>query len=146
MKAPTSTSTRRLQYRRFPGEYVIVKLRSSDPIPEWAFALGQFCSVTRTTDELSIVCAEESLERRVQDALLTAGGTPALPRWVCLRLEGPFAFTETEVLASFIDPLSHHGIPIFAIATFDTDYVLVPEEHWKAVSEVLTGAGHELID
>ena len=48
---------------------------------------------------------------------------------MCLKLEGPFPFSQTGVLLSFIEPLSNNGIPIFAISTYDTDYILVLEEH-----------------
>ena len=140
-----SISPRRLQYRKLASKYLVLKLRSDDDVPDWVLAHGQFCSITRTADELSIVCGCEVLPGGAQDALPTAGGTPALPRWVCLKLEGPFAFTETGVLTSFIGPLSVNAVPIFAISTFDTDYVLIPEEHWQRASEVLAKAGHQLI-
>jgi hypothetical protein len=51
----------------------------------------------------------------------------------------------TGVLASFISPLSASGIPIFAIATFDTDYVLINEEFCTRACAVLQAAGHELV-
>jgi len=63
---------------------------------------------------------------------------------VCLKLEGPFPLSMTGVLASFIGPLSAAGIPIFALATFDTDYVLIKEEFWLQARAALQAAGHEL--
>ncbi len=139
--ADLSSLPRRLQYRCLSGKYVILKRPSSDDVPDWALTSGQFCSVTRTDNELSIVCA---IPEEAQEVLPT-GGTPALPRWICLKLEGPFAFTETGILSSFIGPLSAESIPIFAVSTFDTDYVLIPEEHWGAASDVLRKAGHQLV-
>lgn len=67
------------------------------------------------------------------------------PRWICLKLQGPFPFSQTGVLLSFIEPLSRNGIPIFAVSTYDTDYVLVPEEFAEAALAVLQSAGHERI-
>ena len=67
------------------------------------------------------------------------------PRWMCLKLEGPFPFSQTGVLLSFIEPLSKRGIPIFAISTYDTDYVLIPEEFAGVISDLPQQAGHELI-
>ncbi|HEV2469791.1 MAG TPA: ACT domain-containing protein [Candidatus Sulfotelmatobacter sp.] len=64
-------------------------------------------------------------------------------RWTCLKLQGPFPFSMTGVLLSFIEPLSRNQIPIFAISTFDTDYVLVQEEHTQAALDSLQAAGHE---
>jgi hypothetical protein len=67
-------------------------------------------------------------------------------RWICLKLEGPFAFSLTGVLLSFIAPLSDKGIPIFAISTFDTDYVLVQEPDFDRALDALLHSGHELRD
>ena len=62
--------------------------------------------------------------------------------WVALKLEGPFPFSMTGVLASFLEPLAQARIPIFAISTFDTDYVLVKQQDAGRAVEVLTLAGH----
>ena len=122
-----------LKFRLLPGPYAIVRLASNAPVPNWALK-GDFTSVTRTLDELSIVCATENLPADVQ-----------LPHhWICLKLEGPFPFSQTGVLLSFIEPLSSKGIPIFAISTYDTDYVLIQEEFVDASLNALQEAGHEL--
>lgn len=65
--------------------------------------------------------------------------------WVALKLEGPFPFAMTGVLASFLQPLADAGIPIFAVATFDTDYVLMKREKLEAAIAALTAARHELV-
>ncbi len=70
---------------------------------------------------------------------------PSTPRWICLKLEGPFPFSQTGVLLSFIAPLSNYNIPIFAISTFDTDYVLIPQQHAGRALDLLRKAGHELL-
>jgi hypothetical protein len=123
-----------LKFRRLPGFYAIVRLASSAPVPSWAF-MGDFTSVTRTADELSIVCPAENLP----------AGVPPSQRWTCLKLEGPFPFSQTGVLLSFIEPLSTNEIPIFAISTYDTDYVLIQEEFVGASLHILQEAGHELL-
>jgi hypothetical protein len=125
--------TRQLKFRWLTGTHAIVRLAPHAPVPEWA-TQGEFTSVTRTTDELSIVCPIENLPAEVSSPL----------RWLCLKLEGPFPFSQTGVLLSFIEPLSSKGIPIFAIATYDTDYVLVQEEWAGTALEMLRAAGHEL--
>ncbi len=89
----------------------------------------------RTGDELSIVCSED----RVRDDTLAERG------WVALKLEGPFPFSLTGVLASFLQPLAEAQIPIFAISTFDTDYVLIKRENVSKAIVVLDTAGHEQI-
>ena len=60
-------------------------------------------------------------------------------------MEGPFAFSLTGVLLSFIGPLSRNGVPIFALSTYDTDYVLIQEEFAQTAVSILQQAGHELI-
>ena len=69
---------------------------------------------------------------------------PSPHHWICLKLEGPFLFSQTGVLLSFIEPLSSNGVPIFAISTYDTDYVLVQEEFAGMAIDALQHAGHEL--
>jgi hypothetical protein len=122
-----------LQFRMLPRTYAIVHLNADAVPPEWA-TKGEFTSITRTPDELSIVCPTENLPCDVESQ----------HRWVCLKLEGPFPFSMTGVLLSFIEPLSSNCIPIFAISTFDTDYVLVQEEYIGMTMDALQKAGHEL--
>jgi hypothetical protein len=123
-----------LKFRRLPGPYAIVRLAPDAAISAWA-ARGDFTSTTRTADELSIVCPAENVPQDLVPAL----------RWICLKLEGPFPFSMTGVLLCFIQPLSDNGIPIFAISTYDTDYVLISEDHVGGVMDLLREAGHDLI-
>jgi hypothetical protein len=140
---PSRQAARRQRYDRMrhrlkfrwvgDGPYAIVRLARDASVPEWA-SKGEFTSVTRTSEELSIVCPASSLHRDVD----------AQHYWICLKLDGPFPFSQTGVLLSFIEPLSSKGIPIFAISTYDTDYVLIQEE-WAGVAlSALQEAGHEL--
>jgi uncharacterized protein len=137
---------RKLKYRLISERHAICKLPADAPIPAWALLPSPVCSITRSRDELSIVCLEENIPA-AQDTLPTAD--PIVPLlstgWICLKLEGPFPFTETGILASFLDPLSANGIPIFAVSTFDTDYVLIAEQSWGIASEALRTAGHEVV-
>jgi uncharacterized protein len=124
----------RLKFTFIPGQFAICKLPVGAPIPAWALK-GVFTSVTRTADELSMVCEADNLPADVNSE----------SHWICLKLEGPFAFTQTGILASFIDPLAENAIPIFAISTYDTDYVLIKEEHWAVAYPALQNAGHQLL-
>jgi hypothetical protein len=130
---PAHSHRHQLKFRWLPGRYAIVRLAPEAAIPDWA-TKGDFTSITRTAEELSIVCREENLAPDVS--------TPH--RWICLKLEGPFAFSQTGILLSFIGPLSKSGVPIFAISTSDTDYVLVQEEFARASMQALDEAGHQL--
>ncbi len=107
------------------------RLGAEAPVPAWALE-SAFFSVVRTSDELSIVCGEERVPQDV----------PGEKGWVALKLEGPFPFSLTGVLAAFLEPLAEARIPIFALSTFDTDYVLVKQEDAARAVEVLTAAGH----
>src|SRR5262245_38479376 len=97
----------------------ICRYAEDAPFPAWVMhAEARFWSITRTDDELSIVCDEDSVP-------------PSCPRvesgWRALRLAGPIDLGETGVLASLAQPLAAAGIALFAISTFDTDYLLVRE-------------------
>jgi hypothetical protein len=125
-----------LKFRQLAdGPYAIVRLAADAAIPSWG-TRGEFTSVTRTSEELSIVCPMANLMADVHST----------HRWICLKLEGPFPFEMTGVLLSFIEPLSGNGIPIFAISTFDTDYVLIQEEFSKMAFDAAQRAGHVLLD
>ena len=123
-----------LKFRQLPGFYAIIRLALGADVPHWA-TKGAFTSITRTADELSVVCSTQNLPAE----------THSQPRWICLKLEGPFAFSQTGILLSFIEPLSYRNVPIFAISTYDTDYVLVQEEHSRSAVEALIATGHEFI-
>jgi len=123
-----------LKFRWLPGPYAIVRLAPDAQVPIWA-TKGAFTSITRTADELSIVCPADSVPPDVRSP----------QRWACYKLEGPFPFSQTGVLLSFIEPLSANGIPIFAISTYDTDYVLLQEEFAGVTQQALDKAGHELL-
>lgn len=122
-----------LKFRRLGDTYAIVRLAPDAAVADWATS-SDFTSITRTADELSIVCRAENLPTNIDPG----------PRWICLKLEGPFPFSQTGVLLAFIEPLSNNGIPIFAISTYDTDYVLIQENFLGVALETLRGAGHDL--
>ena len=122
---------RTLKFRQLPGLYAIVRLAPDAPTPAWA-THGDFTSITRTSDELSVVCPAENVPKEI----------PSGPRWICLKLEGPFPFSQTGILLSFIEPLSNNGVPIFAISTYDTDYVLTQQEFAERAIDALRASGH----
>jgi len=115
-----------------PDGYAVVRLGPGDPVPAWALSSRPFASFTRTADELSIVCLERDAPTHVN----------AERGWRVVKLLGPFPFDQVGVLASFASPLAQHGISIFALSTFDTDYVLVKASHLDQALKALRGAGH----
>ena len=111
------------------------RLDPASAVPAWALE-GGFSCVVRARDELSIVCEEG----RVPEGVRAEKG------WAVLKLEGPFPFSMTGVLAAFLEPLAKAKIPIFAISTFDTDYVLIKAEDQQRAKDALIRAGHETVD
>jgi hypothetical protein len=125
---------RKLKFLIVPGQFAVSRLLPEAAIPQWAHS-ASFASITRTSDELSIVCLASSVPEEVKSER----------DWACLKLLGPFPFQETGILASFLDPCARAGIPIFAVSTFDTDYVLVKEADKERAQKALTDVGHELV-
>lgn len=95
---------------------------------------SRFVSVTRTDDELSIVCEQDL----VADADRSDGP------WSCFAVGGPLAFSQTGVLLSLAEPLARAGVSLFAVSTYDTDYVLVGSRQLREAVVALRGAGHEV--
>jgi uncharacterized protein len=134
-----------LKYRVLAKPLVVCQLAPDANIPECVSKSEFFCA-TRTSDELSIVCTEEACgeEFRADDQ------SPAIVRvergWLALGLEGPFPFSTTGVLASFLHPLAEAQIAIFALSTFDTDYVLIKRDNLNRAIDALAAAGHKKVD
>ncbi len=110
----------------------ICRLDSGVPFPEWA--TGTFLSITRTPDELSIVCDQSEVPASIQ----------AERDWRALRIKGTLDFSLTGILASIAGPLAAAGISIFAVSTFDTDYVLVKADRIDEAIGALEAAGHRV--
>ena len=105
--------------RLLPGRFAVCRFEPHDPLPAWALHdESTFWSLTRTPDELSLVCDEDALPPSV---------ARVEPGWRAFRVEGPIPFAETGVLAALAAPLAAASIPLFALSTFDTDVVLVKE-------------------
>jgi hypothetical protein len=115
------------------GELAVCRLAPDAPIPDIA-ADAELVSFTRTRTELSIVCPVEAAPR----------GATVERGWRALGVAGPLDFALTGILASLTDPLAAAGVSIFAIATYDTDYVLVRADQLDAAIEALCAAGHEV--
>ncbi len=118
-----------------PGDYAVCQLAPSAALPGWATA-GDLFSVTRTPDELSVVCAAAQVPADVRHT----------PGWAALKLHGPFDFTLTGILAGVLNPLHRAGVGIFALSTFDTDYVLVQATQLGEAVSTLREAGYAVLD
>ncbi len=111
----------------------MLRLAPDSPLPLWAIE-EEFFSVTRTSDELSIVCPSG----RVPEGVTAETG------WRALKVKGPFALSEVGVLAALSPSLAAAKVSLFAISTFDTDYLLINETQLAAAIAALRNAGHHI--
>jgi uncharacterized protein len=126
-------ATRHLELSLLPERFAISRLAADAPIPAWAMQ-GPLFSVTRTGDELSIVTELSRVPVGVQSQ----------PGWRVLKVHGPFVLSEIGVLAALATPLAEAKISLFAVSTFDTDYLLVASETLSAAISALERAGHTI--
>lgn len=115
-----------------PGRYAVCRLAPDAAEPAWA--AGAFITVTRTADELSVVCDEAAVPGGVR----TQGG------WRCLRVAGTLDFALVGVLAALLGPLAETGVSVFCVSTFDTDYLLVKDADLPRAVAALTTVGHRV--
>jgi hypothetical protein len=115
-----------------PERFAVCRLDAGDE-SDLRAATGLF-SVTRTANELSVVCPEADAPKA---ARVSAG-------WRAFEVGGPLDHTATGVLASIATPLAEADVPLFPLATYDTDYVLVREADLDPATEALRAAGHHV--
>ena len=111
----------------------VCRLDPGATIPAWATE-RPFFSICRTSDELSVICASSLVPAEV-----TAGRG-----WRAIKLRGPFDLTLVGLMLSVARPLAAVGVSMMPVATYDTDYVLVPGAQLAAAIRALRGAGHTL--
>lgn len=105
-----------LTLRLLDEKFGICRLNKDEHLPEWA-ASGNFYSVTKTMDELSVVCVQDSIP----------SGIKCEKDWRAFKVEGPLDFSLIGILSSLSTILAQNKISIFAISTYDTDYILVKD-------------------
>lgn len=113
------------------GVFAVCQLPAGAAIPGWATS-GELFSVTRTKEELSLVCHQDVVPTGVQ----CQGG------WRCLRVAGTLPFALVGVLAALTVPLAEVGVSVFVFSTYDTDYLLVQGEVTLKAIAALRAAGH----
>jgi hypothetical protein len=113
----------------------VCRLDAGSDVPPWVDQSREFTSVTRTMDELSVVCARDYVPE----------GVPMEGPWRAFKVKGPIVMTLIGVVAALANPLADAGISIFAISTFDTDYILVHEPDFDAAVGALIQAGHVVV-
>ena len=109
----------------------VVRLDVSSSIPEWSLKGDKFFSITRTSEELSIVCSEDLVPKDLPKNAKVENG------WSCLKIAGPLDFSLIGTLASLATPLANAKISIFVMSTYDTDYILVKKENLEKALQIL---------
>ena len=115
--------------------FALHRLGADDSIPEMVLDCP-FYSITRTADEISIVVPEE----------MVLSGSRREPGWACIKVLGPLDFGLTGILAGISRVLAGEAISIFAVSTFDTDYILVKQDKAPQAVKALKKAGYPFSD
>jgi len=114
------------------GTYIIHRLDQSTNLPEELIEC-EFYSLSNSQEEMSLVCPEQMLIQSENSS----------PNWKCLKVAGPLDLKLTGILAGLSDTLSRAKISIFAISTFETDYVLIQKQVLETAKSALKSAGYK---
>lgn len=123
-----------MELRMVDSTFSVLKFPPTETIPLWAIHSDIF-SITRTDEELSIVCLSECLP-------LNEVFVDAEHDWKCMKVNGVLDFSLTGILSSLAKPLADNNISIFAISTFNTDYLLIKSHSIEKAKVVLENEGH----
>ena len=110
-------SEKKLAIKLLNGIFGVCKLDNEEKFPEWAVN-SHFYTVTKTADELSVVCLQEDIPDSVQ----------CERDWRLLKVMGVLDFSLIGIIHSISEVLAEHKISIFVISTYDTDYILVKDK------------------
>jgi hypothetical protein len=126
-------TSRKLSLKILPDRMAVCRFEPSAPLPDWIDKPG-FYSITRTAEELSVVCSQERVPLEAESET----------GWRCFQLSGSFDFSEIGIIFSLTQPLAENDISVFVISTFDTDYLMVKAEYFTKAIDVLTAQGHQV--
>jgi hypothetical protein len=115
-----------MKLRILPEILSVCRLEPDHPFPEWV-NVGKFYSITKTNEELSVVCPQSDVPN----------GVKAESGFQAIQVVGPLDFSLTGIIASLTSPLAKAGISVFVVSTFDTDYILVKEKNLAQAVKVL---------
>ncbi|QEE14670.1 ACT domain-containing protein [Promethearchaeum syntrophicum] len=117
-------------------KFAICQLSPKDSIPDPS-NLGDFWSITKTDDEISLIVPENKIPHV---------NCKTEKSWRAIKIIGPLYFSLTGIIATLSTALAKAGISIFAFSTYNTDYVLVKEKNVEQSIEVLEKSGHKIIE
>lgn len=134
---PSAASPPRLRLRETPWRLAICRFAADSALPAWVLhASAEFWSITKTPEELSVVCSEDDLPPSVIENVERD--------WRAFAVVGPLPFGLTGVVSGLTAPLAAAGVPVFVLSTYDTDYLLVKAVDFVKAHGVLSGV-HEMV-
>lgn len=133
-QTPRSPQRPHLPLEVLPDTLAVCRLAPDAAVPDWASAPSRFVTISRTHEELSITAVQTTVppEARCERD------------YRALRVRGPLPLNLIGILAAIAEPLAQAGLSLFAISTFDTDYVLVKAQDLDAAVATLERAGHRV--
>lgn len=131
----------KLTMKLLKEKYSVCRLDKNAALPTWVMN-GEFFSITKTEDELSIVCLQENLPHNIQYELINI---QCEKDWRILKVEGPLDFSLVGILSSISGLMAKEKISIFALSTYDTDYILVKENNIDAAINILLKNNYDVI-
>jgi hypothetical protein len=112
----------------------VCRLAPQEAIPSWSES-SDFFSVTRSSDELSIVCCQHLVPQEIGCSR----------NWRLLRIDGDLDLRLIGVLSGLLAPLARADVSVFVLSTFNTDYFMVPAQVLEKAAEVLKEEGHRVM-
>ncbi|MGD9412929.1 MAG: ACT domain-containing protein [Desulfobacterales bacterium] len=125
---------KKLSLKILPDRMAVCRFDPTAALPDWIAEVG-FYSITRTQDELTIVCPET----------YPAPGIRSEAGWRCFQVQGMLDFSEIGIIFSLTRPLAESGVSVFVISTFDTDYFMVKDNDLEKAIDALTAEGHRVL-
>jgi hypothetical protein len=124
-----------LDFTLLRGDYSIYRFNTGSLVPDRVYDSG-FYSVTKTENELSIVCETSQItsDRSVKSD----------SHWRILKINGPLDLSQVGIIAHISNLLKDNDIPIFTLSTFDTDYILIKSRDLEKTISLLSQTGHKI--
>lgn len=121
-----------MELKRLPYDLTVCKIDSVEDID----LSKDFFFVGKTDEELSLVCRSEDTPEKTIEC---DNG------WKGFRIEGVLDFSLIGILSKLSGILAEHKIGIFAVSTYNTDYILVKEENFEKALDVLANEGYRVV-
>jgi uncharacterized protein len=124
-----------LPFSVLPRQFAICQLKIDEPLPAWVYQ-SSFYTISKTADELSVVCEEHLVKGEIQKSV----------GWKLLKIDAVLDLSLTGITAQFSMALAKAGVNLSVIATYNTDYILVEQTKLATAIKALRESGFEIIE